>query len=239
MKCLMICSLLVALVFLSVTISSQAAEVHPDEFDGPAVHESFQWQNQPAANWDVGKTRPGWIHFEGTYGGNLWCADDSTRLYQEIGDEDFEIETRLFHAWTVAGVAGLVVKSLSDDNWVMLKLWARAGGVGQLQFQKKCVESGDGLAAKVAGYDPKNETDLWLRLRREGDKCTGFLKTEEGADWTEIGTTSFPFKAPYQVGIFGWNNTLEFDYFRDNTSPFMIAVSPKASLTAAWGSIKK
>lgn len=239
MKYLKNCSLFIILVFLSATINSQAAEVFPEEFDGPGIHESFQWQNQPPANWDVGETTPGWIHFEGTFGGNLWCTDVAMRLYQEIGDEDFEIETHLTHAWTSAGVAGLVVKSPSADNWVMLKLWARDGGVGQLQFQKKCVEGGDGLTGKVAGYDPQNETELWLKLERVGKECTGFLKTSEGDDWTKIGTTSFPFDAPYEVGLFGWNNTLEFDYFRDNTSPFMAAVSSKAKLATAWGNIKK
>ncbi len=232
-------SLVIILVFLSTTITAQAAEVYPEEFDGPEVHESFQWQNEPAGNWDVGETTPGWIHFEGAYGGNLWCTDLATRLYQEIGDEDFEIETRLTHAWASAGVAGLIVKSPSSDNWIMLKLWARDGGIGQLQFQKKCVEGGDGLIGKVPGYDPVNETELWLKLKREGNECTGFLKTAEGDDWTETGTTSFPFDAPYEVGIFGWNNTLEFDYFRDNTSPFVIAVSAAGKLVSTWASIKR
>jgi len=122
----------------------------------------------------------------------------------------------------------------------MIKLWTRDSKIAQMQFQKNCVEAGDGLIGQVPGYAPSTgETELWLKLNREGDECTGSFKTSEGDEWTDIGTTSFPFEAPYEVGVFGWDNTLEFDYFRDNTSPFMAAVSPKAKLTATWGDIKK
>jgi len=239
MKYLKDCSLFTILVLLSITINSQAAEVHPDDFDGPGIHGSFQWQLEPTT-WDVGETTPGWLHIEGTFGGNLWCTDDATRLYQEIEDEPFEIETHMKYVWTTSKVAGLVVKAPSDNNWVMLKLWTLDAKNAQLQFQKNCVEAGDGLIGKVPGYAPADgETEIWLKLKREGNECTGSFKTSEGDEWTDIGTTSFPFEATYEVGVFGWDNTLEFDYFRDNTSPFMAAVSPKAKLTATWGDIKR
>lgn len=237
MKCLKSCSLLLTLVFLLVTTNSQAAEVFPDEFDGPGIHESFQWQQEPV-DWSIVN---GWLHIEGTFGGNLWCTDETTRLYQEIGDEDFEIETRMRYEWTDNAVAGLVVKSPSSDNWVMLKLWTHPDSTAQLQFQKKCDENSVGLTGMAAGYNPTGgETEIWLKLKREGNECTGFFKTSEADEWTETGVTPFPFEAPYQVGLFGWNNILDFDYFRDNTSPFQpTAVSPKAKLTTAWGNIKK
>ncbi len=138
MKYLKSCTLLAIVVLLSVNINSQAAQVYSDDFSGAGVHESFQWQNEPA-DWSI---VDGWLHMEGAYGGNLWCTDESTRLYQEIGDEDFEIETHMKYAWAGGGVAGLAVKSPSDDNWIMMKLWARDGGEGQIQFQKKCLEPG-------------------------------------------------------------------------------------------------
>jgi len=229
--------LIVIISFLAV-IGVQAAEVHPDEFDGPGIQASFEWQKEPPT-WDVGKTTPGWLHIAGTFGGNLWCTDDATRLYQEIKDEDFEIETHLKYFWTADNVAGLVVKSPGSDNWVMLKLWSHADKTAQLQFQKKCLEAGDGLSGKVPGFAPANgEAELWLKLKRVGQECTGFFKVSEGDDWTETGKTTFPFSAPYQVGLFGWNNTLEFDYFRDNTSPFTMAVSPKTKLATTWANIR-
>ena len=241
MKHLKSFGLFIALASLSVAVSSQAAEVFPDEFNGPGVHESFQWQKEPPA-WDAGQITPGWLYIDGVWGGNLWCADDSTRLYQNIGDEDFEIETHIKAAWTNDGIAGIVAKSPSDDNWVKLKLWTHPARDAQLQFQKKCVESGDGLTGEAPGYRPAGgEAEIWLKLKRVGNECTGFYKTSEGEEWIETGTTSFPFKAPYEVGIYGGALgaalTVEFDYFRDNTSPF-VAVSPKAKLVSTWASIK-
>ena len=236
MKCLKSCSLLFILVFLLAAANSQAAEVYPDNFDGPGIHESFQWQNEPD-NWSIVN---GWLHIEGTFGGNLWCSDEATRVYQEIGDEDFEIETHMKYAWTDDAVAGLVVKSPSSDNWVMLKLWTHPDLSAQLQFQKKCDEGSQGLTGEAPGYRPTGgEAEIWLKLKREGSECTGFYKTSEADEWTQTGVTPFPFEAPYQVGLFGWNHILDFDYFRDNTSPFQAAaVSPKTKLATTWGNIK-
>jgi len=240
-------SLIIILIFLSTVINSWAAEVYPDEFDGPEVHQSFIWQKEPG-NWDAGQTTQGWLHIGGVFGGNLWCLDDSARLYQEIGDESFDIETRMKAIWgnNTSDVAGIAAKSPGDDSWVKLKLWMHADGTAQIQFQKKCTESGDGLTGDVAGFDPTGgEADFWLRLMREGGTCTAFYKTSEEEEWIEVGVTSFPFNAPYEVGIFaGVDNgagdlVAEFDYFRDNTSPFASAVEPSDKLTVTWGSIKK
>jgi len=246
MKSLKGCSLVITLVLLLAVTGSWAAEVHPDEFNGPGVHPSFIWQKEPN-NWDAGKTTPGWLHLGGVFGGNLWCSDASARLYQEIADEPFEIETHLKAVWgnNSSDIAGIVAKSPKDDNWVKLKLWMHANKTAQIQFQKKCVESGDGLMGMVPGFSPTGgETEVWLKLERDGDKCTAFFKASEEEGWTEIGTTSFPFSAPYEVGIYGGVDVgageliVEFDYFRDNTSPFTLAVSPGAKLASSWGKIK-
>lgn len=238
--------MLVVVGLLLVSVNSWAAMVTPEEFNGPNISPVYKWQKEPK-NWDVGKTTKGWLHIEGLFGGNLWCSDDATRLYQEIGDEPFEIETHLKTKWgnNASDIAGIVAKSPKDNNWVKLKLWMHQNKTAQIQFQKKCVESGDGLTGNVAGYQPTTgEAELWFMLKREKDKCTAYYKTSEKEDWKEIGTTTFPFSAPYEVGIYAGVDSgagdlmVEFDYFRDNTSPIKALVEPGAKLASLWGKIK-
>jgi len=246
MRFLKSCGLIIALAFSLAITNSWAAEVYPDEFNGPGIHQSFNWQKEPP-DWDVGETTAGWLHIGGVFGGNLWCTDESARLYQEIGDEPFEIETHMKAVWGTnsSEIAGICAKSPGDDNWVKLKLWMHGGGTAQIQFQKKCVESGDGLMGQVPGFNPTGgETEVWLKLKRDGEQCTSYYKTSEGEDWIEIGVTSFPFSPPYEVGIYGGVDVgaaeliVEFDYFRDNTSPFTLDVSPESGLASCWGRIK-
>lgn len=239
-------SLMCILILSLSAAGSWAAGVHPDEFSGPAVHESFKWQNEPS-KWDVGKTTPGWLHIGGKFGGNLWCSDASSRLFQEIIDEPFEIETRMKAEWgnNSSDIAGIAAKSPKDDNWVKLKLWMHGDKTAQMQFQKKCVESGDGLTGSVVGFIPTGgKTEVWLKLKRDGNKCTAYYKPSENDDWKEIGVTSFPFSPPYEVGVYAGVDTgagdlvVEFDYFIDNTSPFTLAVSPETKLASLWSRIK-
>ncbi len=239
-------ALIISLILYLNVQDSWSAQVTPDDFNGPNISPMFKWQNEPK-KWDVGKTVKGWLHIEGVWGGNLWCSDASARLYQEIADEPFDIETRLKAKWgnNASDIAGIVAKSPKDDNWVKLKLWMHQNKTAQIQFQKKCVESGDGLTGNVAGYAPATgEADLWFRLKREKDKCTAYYKTAENENWKEIGTTSFPFTAPYEVGIYGGVDSgagdlmVEFDYFKDNTSPIKVAVELQTKLTSLWGKIK-
>jgi hypothetical protein len=233
-------------VFCLTIANSWSAEVTPDEFDGPNINQNFKWQNEPKT-WDVGKTTKGWLRIEGVFGGNLWCSDASSRLYQEIVDDPFEIETHMKAQWgnNSSEIAGIMAKSPKDDNWVKIKLWTHQDKTAQIQFQKKCVESGDGLTGKVVDFAPTGgKTEVWLKLNRDKDKCTASYKATENDDWKEIGVTSFPFNAPYQVSIFAGVDVgvgdfiVEFDYFRDNTSPIKLAVTPEAKLASLWGKVK-
>jgi hypothetical protein len=239
-------ALALVLALASTVFSAWGAKIYPDEFDGPKIHSSWKWQKEPKT-WDAGKTNRGWLHFEGTFGGNLWCTDDATKLYQEIEDEPFDIETHLFCEWgnNDSDIAGITAKSPDADNWVKLKFWMHLNKTAQIQFQKKCTESGDGLIGNVPGFSPSGgKAEVWFRLKRDGNKCTAFYKTTEKEDWKEIGTTSFPFKAPYQAGIYAGVDSgsgkliVEFDYFKDNLSPFALAVSPTDKLASTWGGMK-
>ena len=72
------------------------ANTFDDAFDGTALQNpNWQWQNEPA-NWDVGKTRDGFLHIEGETNRNLWASDASHFLYQETDADAFDVETHFF-----------------------------------------------------------------------------------------------------------------------------------------------
>ncbi|HID56488.1 TPA: hypothetical protein EYP37_08150 [Candidatus Poribacteria bacterium] len=236
-----------ALILILATSLGWGAKLYPDDFKGANIDPHWNWAKEPKT-WDVNKTRAGWITWIGEFNSNLWCSDQTTRLYQTVQEkEDFDVETRLYCEWgnNDSDIAGLVVKFPTEDNWIMLKLWMHGDKTAQLQFQKKCQESGDGLTGRVAGYAPAGgKAELFLRLKREGDKVTGYFKEKEGDDWSEIGTTTCFDSTPMEIGLFGGVDRgngkllIQFDYFRDNTSPFKTPVDPQGKLACTWARIK-
>ena len=183
---------------------ADATDNFDDSFEGTALQNpNWQWQNEPA-NWDVGETRENFLHIESETNRNLWASDASHFLYQETDADAFDVETHFFARWdTSSGVNGLVVKSPADNNWVTLKFWSRdAAAKGQIQYQTKQRESGNGLTSN-AGFTPTfGSTELFFRLRRQGDTYTGWYKTREADPWIEIGVTNFVLTPPLQLGIY-------------------------------------
>jgi hypothetical protein len=236
-----------ALILVLTTALAWGAKLYPDDFKGPNINSNWKWAKEPKT-WDVGKTKEGWLTWIGELNSNLWTSDMTTRLYQTLQEnEDFDIETRVYCEWgnNDSDIAGLVVKFPKDDNWVCLKVWMHGNKTAQLQFQKKALEGGDGLTGRVAGYAPAGgKTDVFLRLKKEGGKITGYFKEKEEGDWNEIGTTTSFNSLPMEVGLFGGVDRgngkllIQFDYFKDNTSPFGTPVEPQGKLAAVWGRIK-
>ena len=204
-----------------------ASDNFDDPFEGTALQNSnWQWQNEPA-NWDIGKTRDGFLHIEGETNRNLWTSDASHFLYQETDADAFDVETHFFSRWdTSSGVNGLVVKSPADNNWVTIKFWSRdAWAKGQIQYQTR----GQGLVADPAWRPEFGATELFLRLRKQGDTYTGWYKTREVDPWIEIGVTNFPLTPPLQLGIYAGvaapsgTLTVDYDYFRSTVDTGILA----------------
>ncbi len=214
---------------------ANAADTFDDPFEGTALQNpNWQWQNEPA-NWDVGETRDGFLHIEGETNRNLWASDASHFLYQETDADAFDVETHFFSRWdTASGVNGLVVKSPADNNWVTIKFWSRdAGPKGQIQYQTR----GRGLVADPAWRPEFGATELFLRLRKQGDTYTGWYKTRDADPWIEIGGANFPLTPPLQLGIYtgvatGTGTlTVDYDYFRSTVDTGVLA-SPVLHITA-------
>src|SRR5210317_1835462 len=79
-----------------------------DEFKGNALGSHWQWANEPD-QWDINTTRIDYLHFKGLAGANIWCDDNTSRLYQEISSaQDFDVSTLIRGIWgnNASDVAG-------------------------------------------------------------------------------------------------------------------------------------
>ena len=217
----------------------RVSDAFDDPFAGTALQNpNWRWRNEPA-NWDVGETRANFLHIESEINRDLWVSDTSHLLYQETDADTFDVETHFFARWdTDSGVNGLVVKSPTDDNWVTLKFWARdPGAKGHIQYQTKGNGHGKGLT-NDAGFTPTfGNTELFFRLRKQGNAYTGWYKTNKAAPWIEIGTTQIALTPPLQVGLYAGvaagSGTLNVDYgyFRSTVAPGGLA-APRLQFAA-------
>ncbi|GIX07051.1 MAG: hypothetical protein KatS3mg115_1454 [Candidatus Poribacteria bacterium] len=87
-----------------------------DPFDGERFQNpNWEWENEPA-QWDVGKTKPGWLHIVADPNRNLWQAYTTSHLYQEHSG-DFDVATHLIAEYAANSiVAGLVAYSPTTQD---------------------------------------------------------------------------------------------------------------------------
>lgn len=235
--------LILSMILCLLAHTAYAAKSLTDEFDNGTLDSKWSWSREPG-DWDENKTTPGWLYINADTNRNLWTSDSTSRLFQTIELDEFDVETHLHATWNASSVvAGLVVKGPKEDNWVTLKFWGHGDGTAQLQYQTKGNESGNGLTGRVAGFTASGgESDVYLRLTKDGDVYTGYFKMEQGQDWTKIGPTTFTLTPPLELGIYAGvdaaSGTLEveYEYFHDNINPLSVTSSDKLSST--WAKIK-
>lgn len=192
-----------------------------DEFKSTELKDGWFWANEPD-QWDINTTRIDYLNFVGMLNANIFCEDNSSRLYQKVeNDDDFDVYTKLRGIWgnNSSDVAGLIIKSASSGEWVLLKLWMHGDGSGRLEFQTQC----DDIVSPVPGSEVNGgDHEYLLRLKKEGNDYSAYFKFNEGDNWTFVGTTQFADELPLHVGIFGGVDSgdselmIEADYFRVN-----------------------
>lgn len=230
-------------VFALLAAPCVAAGSLGDEFDGAKPDAKWQWHNEPKA-WDVGKTKAKWLTIQADTNRNLWAADDTSRLYQEVLNEPFDVETHMATKFAANSVvAGIVAMSKTDNNWVTIKFWGHANGTAQLQYQNRTVEAGNGLTGAAPGFATAGGIgDFYLRMTKDKDVYTAFWKMNAADDWTVVGPTTFPMTHPLQLSLFAGVDaaagemTASFEYFKDNITP--LAVHPTAKLAVVWANAK-
>ena len=234
---------LIGCVSFALAIPSFAATSLGDEFDGTKLDAKWKWHNEPKI-WDVGTTKSGWLTIEADLNRNLWAADDTTRLYREVPDEPFDVETHITTEFAANSVvAGIVAMSTTDNNWVTIKFWGHAAGNAQLQYQNRTVEAGNGLTGSAPGFATVGGVaDFFLRMTKEKNVYTAYWKMKSTDDWTAVGPTTFPMTHPLQLSLFvgvdaaAGTMTVNYEYIKDNITP--LAVNPSAKLATVWGGLK-
>lgn len=239
MRKLMLLFLLLALAYTQATAIAGSLG---DPFDGTGLQNAgWNWQNEPA-EWDIGKTKDGWLHITAENNQNLWDVDTVAKLYHEVSDDQFDIETHLVIDYEGTGslVAGLVAKGPSEDDWITLKFWGR-GGDAILQWQSKQNEF---VGNVPDSSQPAGVVEVFIRIAKDGDDYAGYWKKSKADDWIEITPANISLTPPLEVGIFAGNCEgagtvlVEFEYFNDLLDPFQAAVDSSGKLATHWATIK-
>ena len=81
-----------------------------------------------------------------------------------------------------------------------------------------------------AGFTPTfGNTELFFRLRKQGDTYTGWYKTNAADPWIEIGVANFSLTPPLHLGIYAGvaagtgTLTVDYDYFRSTVDTGVLA----------------
>lgn len=214
------------LVFISCKDDDEDTDTPPvsstlfsDDFDQDDLNDGWAWTNEPD-DWDINTTRMDYLHFKGIFNANIWCEDHTSCLFQLVSeDQDFDISTHMRCIWgqNASDVAGIIVKSATSGEWVLLKFWMHGNASGRLEFQTQCND----IISPVPGSEKEGgDADIFLRIKKAGADYSTYFKINEGDDWIFIGTTQFDDQIPLQVGLFGGVDSgdgeliIEFDYFR-------------------------
>ncbi len=237
-----------AIVCLLISMSAwidtaDAADSFGDSFEGGELQNpNWKWQNEPST-WDIDKTRKGFLTIDSENNRNVWASDASHFLYQETEADMFDVETHFFAKWdTNSGVNGLLVKSPADNNWVTIKFWSRdASNRGHIQYQTR--QAGLRPGGDIGWRPEFGDTELFFRLKKDGNQYSAWYKTEADGDWLVIHeNANFNLTPPLWLGIYAGvadaagNLEVGYEYFQDNIN--VTDVEPEGKVATTWGMVK-
>ncbi len=176
-----------------------------DAFDAQELQSFWKVQNGDKSPYELSD---GKLVVQGSFNQNIFRDDTSTRFYQVTDQSKFSVETSLIidHK-DLCSVVGLIIKSPSQNEWVLLKLWGhgtahsfvRNRNTVYLQFQHR----GREIVQFVPGYNPPaGNVPVALRLDRDGDNYKAWYKPDAQGEWVHIGDTTISLQGPVEVGIY-------------------------------------
>lgn len=186
-----------------------------DDFDGK-LGEGWSWIAEDATHWNLTDT-PGFVRIiaqRGAIGGD---AEPRNFLVRAAPAGNFEIETHLiFEPTSNFQIAGLLIYEAQGKALQFGRAFARCN------FPDFCKDNAlyfdnptqQGLPNFVTPIS--NPSNVWLRLRREGNVYKAFY-SEDGSQWTGIGQHTASI-TPVYVGLiadqaFEEEKPADFDYF--------------------------
>ncbi len=182
-----------------------AQDLQSDGFDGQELQPFWHVQNGDKGSHTL---IDGKLVVQGAYNQNIFREDTSTRFYQVTYQERFSVQTSLiFDHKDICSVAGLIIKSPSQNEWVSMKLWGhgtnhawvRNKNTLYLQFQQR----GREIVEFVPSFNPPaGNVPVSLRLDRDGDNYTAWFKPDPQGEWIHVGDTSIELEDQVEVGIY-------------------------------------
>jgi hypothetical protein len=189
-----------------------------DEFNGTSLSARWSWLNEPKGTgaYDVGVTRPGWLHILGQ--GNRELRDNiigANYLYQSA-TESFRAETHV-NATLSADPEGTGMLLVDDPlNWVSFCL----NGTGaNTQLIVQVTEQG--VSSSVASISWPEKTDAYLRIDRVGETISSYY-SDDGMTWNLANsyTPPLPYMKRLMLGLCVFSGTssaqpqADLDFFR-------------------------
>jgi len=153
-----------------------------DEFGNSSLDSRWSWLNSPSS-WDLGVSRPGWLHMVSRRNTNFnGSRDDGALVYQTVSG-NFTLETKIncTPQWDYQK-AGIMVRQ-DQNNWVALKYQNQSGK--KVQWSVKS----NGNMWNDVSSGGQSASEMWLRLMREGSRWVSFYSTN-GQSWTQLWDTN-------------------------------------------------
>ena len=195
-----------------------------DDFD-KTISPEWIWNGADDNQWNL-TNKPGFLHINLVHTANAFEEGPVTFLLRDVEEENFEIVTRiLFEPKRNFQGVGLVIYE-NDRNLVgLMRSYADVANYpgNAIYF--------DNMSPLAPSYDDpdyanyptplSNPSEVYLKLRREGNTYTGFYSLD-GKFWTLVGVHTSPIK-PVSYGLsIGRSDqpiSADFDYFELYTLP--------------------
>ncbi|NER83217.1 MAG: PKD domain-containing protein [Leptolyngbya sp. SIO1D8] len=159
---------------------------------------------------------------------SLWFDDSSApRLMQRVNDEDFEVELKFEPTFSDKfQIQGIMVEGLSGK---VIRYDFFYDGVDIRNFAATMTMNTTSVDIQYNAAVSKDlESDLFLKVKREGDDWTLYYALSEG-NWVESSSFTYPMEVR-AVGVFGGNekpdensdppgHKVVVDYFFNSASP--------------------
>jgi regulation of enolase protein 1 (concanavalin A-like superfamily) len=186
-----------------------------DELNNSTLDSRWAWYSSPQS-WDLGVTRPGWLHMVSKMGTNFNGTLDNGAFAYQMLSGNFTLETRINCTpqwdWQKAGI---MVRQ-DADNWVALKYQNQTG-----KYVEWSLKIGGSMLGDIVSPG-LSLSAVYLRLVREGSRWLSYYSPDD-ANWTLVwdtnAGTALALTDPVQAGFIiadggSWTNwPANFDYF--------------------------
>jgi len=186
--------------FASANWTTGAYSALTDEFDGLVLSERLSWTNDPSdgsGSYDVGLTRPGWLHVVGEPGMVLGAGDIGAQFLHEDVTHAFEATTRIDTNITDDAMGGGLLVVDDEDNWVAFCLQ----GFG-VDARLVVIICDSGNMTMPSNFSWAGLTSAYLRIAISNDTAY-FYRSTGGSSWTLQfqHTAVAPYQTRLQVGL--------------------------------------